>query len=321
MRKLLTLISVSILLTLANIANAKPDRHIEYPTYNAHVNGLSIAYQEFGRADKGTILLVMGLGAQMIVWNDELVHGLANEGYRVIRFDNRDIGWSEKLDHLSTPGIFTGIRYKLGFSLSSPYKLDDMAADAHALLNYLEVEKAHVVGVSMGGMIAQIMAAKYPESVMSLTSIMSTSGAKHLPPSSVNLDFGSMGETRDEIIDSTVNLVRQFGGSAGTMDKAVLRKRIARTYDRSYYPAGSARQLWAIADSGDRVELLKTIKQPTLVMHGEEDTLVPFEAGQHTAELVGGAKFVPLEGMGHSIDDANRPIIVREVLQLAARAQ
>lgn len=320
MHKSLSRLSAILLITFAVTANAKPDRHVEYPTYNAHVNGVSIAYQEFGQAEKGTILLVMGLGAQMIVWNDDLVLALANDGYRVIRFDNRDIGWSEKLDHLPTPGIMTGIRYKLGFSLGAPYKLDDMAADAYALLKYLEVDKAHVVGVSMGGMIAQIMAAKYPETVLSLTSIMSTSGAKHLPTSSVDIDFDSRGDTRDEIINSTVELVRKFGGSAATIDKAVLRKRIARTYDRSHYPDGGARQLWAIVDSGDRVELLKSIRQPTLVLHGDEDTLVPYEAGQHTAELVNGSRFVTLKGMGHSIDEASRPIIVREILQLAAGA-
>jgi len=318
MHKLLAGLFAAILIMFSLTANAKPDRHIEYPTYNAHVNGVSIAYQEFGQAEKGTILLVMGLGAQMIVWNDDIVFGLANDGYRVIRFDNRDIGWSEKLDHLPTPGIMTGIRYKLGFSLGAPYKLDDMAADAHALLEYLDIDKAHVVGVSMGGMIAQIMAAKYPETVVSLTSIMSTSGAKHLPTGSVEISNDSRGDTRDEIIDSTVELVRKFGGSAATVDQDVLRKRIARTHDRSYYPDGAARQLWAIIDSGDRVELLKSIKQPTLVLHGDQDTLVPFEAGQHTAELVKGSKLVTLKGMGHNFDEVNMPIIVSEILQLAA---
>ena len=119
MHKLLAGLCAAILITFSLTAQAKPDRHIEYPTYNAHVNGVSIAYQEFGQAEKGTILLVMGLGAQMIVWSDDIVFGLANDGYRVIRFDNRDIGWSEKLDHLPTPGIMTGIRYKLGFSLGA----------------------------------------------------------------------------------------------------------------------------------------------------------------------------------------------------------
>jgi len=298
---------------------ADQTRHVEYPTYTAHVNGLSIAYQEFGEPTKGNILLIMGLGAQLIAWDDELVLGLAGAGYRVIRFDNRDIGWSEKLDHLATPGILTGIRYKLGFSLASPYKLNDMAADADALLEHLGIQSAHVVGVSMGGMIAQIMASKYPERVASLTSIMSTSGAKHLPTSSVEIDFADVGNTREAAIEGTVQLIRKFGGSAGTMDHKVLYRRIARAHDRSHYPDGAARQLWAIADSGDRVELLRGVKQPTLVLHGKEDTLIPYQAGEHTAELVDGAKFVLLEGMGHSIDEVNRPTIIKEILALAAQ--
>jgi len=296
------------------------DRHVEYPTYAANANGISIAYQDFGEAKKGTVILVMGLGAQLITWHDDIVHGLVEGGYRVIRFDNRDIGWSEKMHDMPTPGILTGIRYKVGMSLGAPYKLDDMAADAIALLEVLEIEKAHVVGVSMGGMIAQIMAAKYPQRIISLTSIMSTSGASHLPVSEIELDFSARGKNREEIIQGTMDLVRKFGGSSATTDEDVLRARITRAYDRSHYSDGGARQLWAIVDSGDRVELLKTIKQPTLVMHGREDTLVPYQGGQHTAELVEGAKFVMLEGMGHNIDEANRPIVVAEILAIAEKA-
>jgi pimeloyl-ACP methyl ester carboxylesterase len=317
MRQLTLSLFVLFTLCFSALASANQLRHVEYPTYSAHVDGLSIAYQDFGEPTNGTILLVMGLGAQLITWNDELVLSLADAGYRVIRFDNRDVGWSEKLNELPTPGIVTGIRYKLGFSLGAPYKLDDMAADANGLLEYLNIERAHVVGASMGGMIAQIMAAKYPERVASLTSIMSTSGAKHLPEGSVEVDFSASGKSRDEVINGTVALVRKFGGSIATMDQDLLRQRIARAYDRSHYPDGGARQLWAIADSGDRVELLKTVKQPTLVLHGKQDTLIPFQAGEHTAELIGGAKLVLLDGMGHSIDDANMPIIVKEILALA----
>ncbi len=321
MRRLIIIIAIYIPFWFANHAQAYEHRHTEYPTYSVHANGLSIAYQDFGEPTNGTVLLVMGLGAQLITWNDDIVHGLVAGGYRVIRFDNRDIGWSEKLHDLPTPGLLTLLRFKLGMSLGAPYKLDDMAADAIGLLDALGIDRAHVVGASMGGMIAQIMAAKYPERVVSLTSIMSTSGAKHLPTSSVEIGFSPLGETRDEIIDGTVELIRQFGGSAATLDTAVLRNRIARTYDRSHYSDGGARQLWAIADSGDRVELLKTIGQPTLVLHGREDTLVPYQGGEHTAELVKGSKFLMLEGMGHNIDEANLPIIVREILALAAKAQ
>ena len=318
MRQLTLVLLFVIGAGLSLTAYSNTDRHIEYPTYSAHVNNISIAYQDFGEPTKGTILLVMGLGAQMIVWDDQIVNGFVDAGYRVIRFDNRDVGWSQKFDESSTPGLMTGVRFKLGMSLGAPYKLDDMAKDAHELLNHLNVKRAHVVGVSMGGMIAQIMAAKYPEQVASLTSIMSTSGAEHLPTTELDIDFSARGETRDEIITATAELVQQFGGSAATEDKDELYKRIARTFDRSYYPDGTARQFWAILDSGDRVELLKTIKQPSLVMHGTEDTLVMIEGGRHTAELIKGSKFVALEGMGHNIDQLNLPIIVNEVLKLAA---
>ena len=313
-------------ITLCFILVATPvfsqqERHVEYPTYFTHANGLSIAYQDFGTADKGTILLVMGLGAQLIAWNDDFVQRLVDAGYRVIRFDNRDVGWSEKLYEESTPGIITGIRFKLGMSLGAPYKLDDMAGDAIGLLDALNIQEAHVVGASMGGMIAQIMAARYPNRVQSLTSIMSSSGAAHLPQGTVTINMPTGDQTREQSINATVDLVSQFGGSIGELDREVLFKRIARYYDRSHYAPGGARQFWAILDSGDRVELLKSIKQPTLVMHGIEDTLVPFSHGEHTAEMVQGSKLVALENMGHSLDEASIPTMVAEIVAIAEQAQ
>jgi pimeloyl-ACP methyl ester carboxylesterase len=195
-----------------------------------------------------------------------------------------------------------------------------MAADAIGLVDALGINKVHVVGASMGGMIAQIMAARYPDKVATLTSIMSTSGAAHLPLGSVNLSLSSDAKTRKEVIDSTYNLVKQFGGSSADLDYDETFSRLARYYDRSHYAPGGARQFWAVLDSGDRVELLKSVKQPTVVLHGEDDTLVPASGGKHTAELIEGSKYVPLKGMGHYIDEANRPIIVNEVLEIAALA-
>ncbi|MDG1906120.1 MAG: alpha/beta hydrolase [Arenicella sp.] len=300
------------------------DRHVEYPTYSAHANGISIAYQDFdvadGVAEKGTILLVMGLGAQLVNWNDDLVLALADEGYRVIRFDNRDAGWSEKFYDAPTPGLFTGIRFKLGWSLSSPYKLDDMAADAIGLVDALGIDKVHVVGASMGGMIAQIMSARYPDRVATLTSIMSTTGAAHLPLGTVDLNMSSDAKSRQELIDGTYKLVTQFGGRAANLEYDATFKRLARYYDRSHYAPGGARQFWAILDSGDRVELLKTVKQPTLVMHGDADALVPASGGEHTAEVVEGSKYVVLKGMGHHIDEVALPTIIKEILEVAALA-
>ena len=296
------------------------DRHVEYPTYTAHANGISIAYQDFGVADgleeKGTILLVMGLAAQLVNWNDDIIMALVDDGYRVIRFDNRDAGWSEKFYDAPTPGIFTGIRFKLGLSLNSPYKLDDMAADAIGLIDHLEIDKVHVVGASMGGMIAQIMAARYPDRVATLTSIMSTTGAAHLPLGTVDLNMASDAKSRKEMIDGTYKLITQFGGRSTDLDYEETFKRLARYYDRSHYAPGGARQFWAILDSGDRVELLKTVEQPTLVLHGADDTLVPASGGVHTAEIVKGSKYVEIEGMGHMIDDQSLPIIVNEILKV-----
>ena len=161
---------VFLSLLVASIAvKANSERHPEFPTYFANSNGISIAYQDFGDPNDETVLLVMGLGAQLIHWNDDFVMKLVDAGYRVIRFDNRDMGLSEKFYDEPTIGIITGIRYKLGLSLNAPYHLDDMAADGIGLLDHLKIDKAHIAGVSMGGMIAQIMAGKYPDRVLSLT--------------------------------------------------------------------------------------------------------------------------------------------------------
>lgn len=296
------------------------ERPTEYPTYSAFVNDISIAYQDFGDPKNDAILLVMGLGGQLIHWDDDLVFKLVDEGYRVIRFDNRDAGWSQKFYQAPTPGLVTGIRFKLGLSLNSPYKLDDMAADAYALLEYLNVERAHVVGLSMGGMIAQIMAAKYTDRVVSLTSIMSTTSAKHLPAGSIELQPRADKQTREGAIESSVSVARLIDGSVAELSDEQWRKQIARGYDRAHYTDGFDRQLWAILDSGDRVALLNTVKQPTVVIHGTEDTLIPHAAGEHTAEQINGAKLVLIEGMGHYLDQVSKPKVIREILSVAAQA-
>lgn len=300
---------------------ALESRHVEYPTYTAHVNGISIAYQDFGEAQRGTVLLVMGLGAQLVAWNDELVFDLVDAGYRVIRYDNRDIGWSEKFYDAPTPGWLTGIRYKFGWSMSPPYYLEDMADDGMALVAHLGIDRVHIVGASMGGMIAQIMAAEFPENVLSLTSIMSTSGAAHLPQGTIQPRLSSDAIGREETIRGTVEFVKQFGGRTAEISDEDWYQRLARFYDRSHYAPGTARQLWAIAASGDRVDLLKTIKQPTVVIHGADDALIPYQAGEHTAELISGAKFVLLDGMGHHIDAESVPLIAQEILAVAAQAE
>lgn len=307
-----------LLLLLSFTAFGYDDRPKEYPTYTAHVNEISIAYQDFGDPADDTILLIMGLGGQLTAWDDEMVLALVDAGYRVVRFDNRDIGWSEKFYDAPTPGWITGIRFRLGMSLNSPYKLDDMAADSYALLQYLQIDRAHVVGLSMGGMIAQIMAARYPDRVISLTSIMSTSSAEHLPQGTVQLSFVSDSKVREDVIKNSVELLKSIDGTSAPRSHQEWYKALARSYDRSHYADGTARQFWAIVDSGDRVELLKTITQPALVIHGKEDPLIPYQGGEHTAELIPGARLVLLESMGHYIDRISQVRIINEIVTLAS---
>lgn len=292
----------------------------EYPTHSTHANGISIAYQDFGDKNNEVVILVMGLGAQLIHWDDDLVLGLVNAGYRVIRFDNRDAGWSQKMYQGGEPGFMTGIRHKLGWSLNAPYKLDDMAADVIGLMDSLGIQQANLVGASMGGMISQIAAAQYPDRVKTLTSIMSTSGAAHLPEGTIEVQFRSEDLSREQVINNSIAFWKQLDAGRSNYTQEQWFARTARGYDRMYYPPGFARQIWAILDSGDRVELLKTIKQPTLVIHGSADALLPPAGGQHTAELVQGSRYVEIEGMGHSLDDTSRTQALGEILSLLRAA-
>ena len=274
------------------------------------------AYQDFGELDDPAILLVMGLGAQLIHWDDDLVLSLVDAGYRVIRFDNRDVGLSEKLYEASTPGILTFLRFKIGMSLGAPYHLDDMAKDAIGLLDHLGIQQAHVVGASMGGMIAQIMAANYPQRVASLGSIMSTSGASHLPEGSMSIAaFDRSGTTREERIQETIQLLKNINAQRPGISDAQWYIRSARGYDRNYYADGGARQLWAIMDSGDRVQLLQSIQQPTVVIHGKQDPLIPIAHGEHTAELIGDSSLLAIESMGHFITSDDQPQIVNAIIE------
>lgn len=280
----------------------EPEQVQEYTTYFAHSNGISIAYQDFGDKSNEVVLLVMGLGAQLIHWNDDLVMALVDAGYRVIRFDNRDAGLSEKFYKESTPGLLTGLRYKLGMDLNAPYTLSDMAADGIGLLDHLEIKQAHVAGVSMGGMIAQLMTSEYPDRILSLTSIMSSSGAEHLPEGTLKIeDRDRENLTREEIIQLGIATMKAIYAKETDHSDEYWYSISARTYDRSHYDDGFARQFWAIADSGDRVEALKSITQPTVVIHGDIDPLIPIEHGRHTADNITNAEFVTLDDMGHSM--------------------
>lgn len=293
----------------------------EYPTYFAHSNGISIAYQDFGDKNNEAILLVMGLGGQLIHWDDDFVAALVDSGYRVIRFDNRDVGLSEKFYKESTPGLFTGLRYKLGMSLNAPYKLSDMAADGIGLLDHLEIKQAHVAGVSMGGMIAQLMASNYPDRILSLTSIMSTSGAKHLPEGTLKIeDRDRENLSREEIVQLGILTMKAIYAKESNQPEEYWYRRSARGYDRSHYDEGFARQFWAIVDSGDRVDELKSITQPTIVIHGKIDPLIPIEHGRHTAETIVNAEFVEIDDMGHYMASEHHQRVLDAMLPIMQRA-
>ncbi|MFV8783776.1 alpha/beta fold hydrolase [Microbulbifer sp. SA54] len=278
-----------------------------YPIHFTTVNETAIAYQDMGVKDAEPVLLVMGLGAQMLHWGDTLVNGLLDAGYRVVLLDNRDAGLSQKFYQLSAPPVWWAlVRSKVGLTPEPPYTLGDMAADAVGVLDALGIERAHVIGASMGGMIVQVVAAEYPGRVLSLTSIMSSSGAPGLPeatPEAVSaLASGAKtGASRDENIATRVAIARTIG-SPEFFSEDYARQLAGRVMNRGAYGPGVVRQFQAILASGDRSPLLQRIATPTLVVHGTADPLLPIEHGRDTAEKIPGATLVAIPGMGHALE-------------------
>lgn len=273
----------------------------------ATANGLDLFYDEFGRKTDPVILLIMGLGTQMIAWPEALCERLAGQGFRVIRFDNRDIGLSQKIENAPKYSLPVAMaKAWLGLRVRSAYLLDDMAADTVAFLDALGIARAHIVGASMGGMIAQIVAARYPQRCLSLTSIMSTSGDRRLPGptrgarAALTAKRPTAGD-REAIIRYGMNVLSAIGSPGYPAPEDELRAAVVRAMERSIYPAGFIRQFLAILASGSRVELLKTIRVPTLVLHGENDPLVPVEGGRDTARLIPGATIETIPGWGHDL--------------------
>jgi pimeloyl-ACP methyl ester carboxylesterase len=273
------------------------------------VNELDIWYDTQGDPAHPPVLLIVGLGMQAVSWPDSFCQGLVARGLYVIRFDNRDNGLSTKLHHLGKPNTLLAVlKMALRMKLVAGYTLDDMAADAIGLLDALQIEKAHIVGASMGGMIAQIVAARYPQRTLSLTSIMSTSGRRGLPgptkPARKVL-FSAPPDPRNQagVIDHYVNTMQVIGSPRYPTPRAVLHERISRTVERSLEPIATTRQLLAIGASGDRVALLKTITVPALVIHGTDDPLVPLACGRETAKLIPNAVMHEIDGMGHDLPD------------------
>jgi pimeloyl-ACP methyl ester carboxylesterase len=270
-------------------------------------NGINIAFETAGDPKGVPLLLIMGLGMQLTAWPEALVDGLADLGFYVIRFDNRDAGLSTKFNEAGTPNIpLAYLKTLIRWPLKSAYTLDDMANDAVGVLDALGVRQAHVVGASMGGMIAQVLAARRPERVLSLTSIMSSSGRRGLPGPTREARAVLMRRPRnpnefDSLVEHMANIMRVIGSPAFPTPEKLLRERTARTIKRNVCPGGVARQMVAIAASGDRLDLLRSIKAPTLVIHGADDPLVPLAAGMDTARLVPGARIEIIEGMGHDL--------------------
>lgn len=272
----------------------------------AAANGIKIEYERFGPEDAAPLLLIMGLGAQLTLWPVELCEALVARGFHVIRYDNRDVGLSTKFDAAGVPDLPAVLGAVMsGQDPRVAYHLGDMAADAVGLLDALGIETAHIVGASMGGMIAQLVAATYPDRTRSLTSIMSTTGNPLLPPATpaaiAALMSRPQGGDVDSLVEFGVNTARVIGSPAYPADEAALRARVRRDFERSFYPAGFARQMAAIYANGDRRGRLAKVSAPTLVIHGTADPLVPVEGGRDTAASILGAELIEIDGMGHDL--------------------
>ena len=292
MRKPLFLL---LLLTLASFANAEfaSDYIVEHPLKIALVNNIEIAYREIGKPENPKVLMIMGLGASNRVHGDNMVRGIEQAGFQVLIYDNRDTGGSTRFDSWGQPTIWWQLlKDQLGFTVNAPYTLDDMSADAAGLLDAVGYQNAHVIGFSMGGMIAQQVAAQYPQRVRSLTSVMSTTFAKHLPPPTK--------EARERLTNFA------SGEAAEQLSQAMR--------DRGFYPESMPRQLMAIYKTGDRSDEVKTIEAKTLVIHGEDDGLVLPSHGEHTAELIQNSEIVIFPGMGHNVPEDILPSMLERMI-------
>jgi len=271
----------------------------------AKANHLLIEYETFGESSSPPVLLIVGLGAQLIYWDEAFCRQLAEAGLYVIRFDNRDAGLSTKFEEAGLPDVM-GVIGKLmsGRKVTPPYTIEDMADDAVGLLDALKIDKAHVCGWSMGGMIAQSLAIRDAQRVLSLTSIHSTTGNPHLPqpkPEVMGLLLTPPPQEREPFIEFNLKLFRALTGPRFGFDEKWVRNLMARAYDRAFCPQGEARQLVAILTQGNRRTALNALKVPTLVIHGDADPLVSVEAGKDTAEAVPGAVLKIMQGMGHDL--------------------
>ena len=286
-------------------------------------NGIGIEVDDQGLPGGEPLLLIMGLGMQLVGWPEELVQMLVSRGFRVLRMDNRDIGLSQHFDHLGSPNlVWAATRHALSLPLRSPYSLADMAQDCVGVLDALGVSQAHVCGASMGGMIAQHLAAKHPRRVKSLTLMMTTSGARHLPQASWQMRSALLGRPLGPDIVAAAQHLQQvmkvIGSPAYAPDPERLQKRLQASVRRSWHPQGTARQMVAIAADGDRSNMLRQISAPTLVLHGNADPLVPVAAGHDLVAKIEGAVGDFVEGMGHDLPLQLLPHFAQAVAHNAA---
>jgi pimeloyl-ACP methyl ester carboxylesterase len=287
---------------------------IEY----ADANGMKIAYERFGDPSGTPLLLIMGLGAQMLGWPDEFCEMLAERGFDVTRYDNRDVGLSTHLHDAPQPDIVGAMA---GDFSTATYSLQDMAADAAGLLDVLGIQRAHIVGGSMGGMIAQEFAIAYPDRTLSLTSIFSSTGDRNVGQASAEAMGALMApppQDREGVIDHLLKAGEVIGSPGFPRDVAALRERIGTAYDRAFDPVGTTRQLLAIMSAPDRTDKLRRLAVPALVIHGESDPLVDVSGGRATAEAIPGAELITIAGMGHDLPQGVWQTVVDAIAKLGS---
>jgi pimeloyl-ACP methyl ester carboxylesterase len=282
-------------------------------------NGITLCYERFGDPAAPPVLLVMGLGMQMLAWDERFCADLAGRGFHVIRYDNRDVGRSTRFDDVPPPTLRELALRRIA---RPPYKLPDMALDAAGLLSALDLADAHVVGASMGGMIAQTLAARHPARVRSLTSIMSNTGARWTgqpSPRAYPALLGRPPRDRDAYVEHALKMWALIGSPGFDREIDELREQLGTAFDRAYTPAGTARQLGAIVASGDRRRELRAVRAPTLVIHGEADRLVAPSGGRATAKAIPGARLMTVPGMGHDLPRGVWPTVL-DAVERHARA-
>ena len=284
--------------------------------------GIDIAYQRLGNPDAPPVLLIMGVAAQSIHWPDAFCQALVSHGLQVVRFDNRDSGLSTHMQDTPAPDLPAVLR---GDRSSVSYTLSDMAADTVGLLDFLRIGKAHVLGASMGGQIAQTMAIEHPDRVRSLISMLSTTGNMQVgqpsPEALREVFSGPPAVTRDEVIQRMIRAARATGSPGYPADENEIADRAGLAYDRCYDPIGTARQAIATVASGDRTERLRQLKVPTLVIHGLADRMCDVSGGRATAEAIPGAELVLIEGMGHNLPPGLRAQLAARIAEFVWRVE